>query len=191
MLPPSLNDYSQNASDSSVLHDIEGIARWCVGADEESTRIITPTLLHKTQIAAFVAHKVGKFPLAKYHGKVTEKGFQITIGHLWFHNPWKPVLVGLIEENADGCVIEVHLDISPFTKLFAGVWLICSVCFSINIIASAWPSLGSANFMACFFPVMGISLARFSKLIGSADEEKLCVLLENIQKHAVGILPAE
>jgi hypothetical protein len=192
MLPPSLNHNCQNDSDSSALRSIAGIARWCVGAHEESTRIITSASLNKTQIATILALKVSNFPLASYHGKVTEKGFQIAIGHLWFHNPWGPVLTGQIEENSDGCVIKARFDISPLTKSFTGLWLVGSICFAIPLlIRSASPTWGSVDFEACFLPVMGICLARFGKFIGEADEEKLCAFLESIQKSAVGILPAE
>ncbi len=104
------------------------------------------------------------------------------VGHMWFHNSWQPILYGTIQEEADGSVISTHFDISPFVKVFTAVWLFAAIAIAVTM---------HRQLLVCVFPIFGVLLSRFGRLLGKNDEAKLLELMDGIKKLSIGIKPID
>ncbi|MBS2007628.1 MAG: hypothetical protein JST01_11340 [Cyanobacteria bacterium SZAS TMP-1] len=175
-------------------------ALWCIGAYDSANRWTLESRLSSAEIEATLLPLVNSNIFGKYQGRVSRSGFEISIFHWWVHNSWWPILYGKVEEipgfdgRSGGCKITTYLQVRPITLWFMATFMVFAVFIAITSLWQNFAVEHRTTLAVCFplfFPIYGIGLARFCRLMSKADEPKLMEIVERLKRLDLGIQPPD
>ena len=110
-----------------------------------------------------------------FSGWVKQDGFRISL-KVSRPNNFLTLVKGRIEPTSSGCLIFIHYQLFPTTKLFVNFWLLLTCLFSIAVgfqYSSFWYALGGLAIAICIYL---ITWSNFNLQLNIARAELLKVL---------------
>jgi len=165
----------------NVCSKVGAAALWCIGASANPPRQLIAVSVPRAQLVGFLKQKVKRL-FGTYRGRIGEARFTVGVQHIWLNNPWFPLLHGRIEEDAEGCAVDVYFDVPKYIKVFFAVWLFVAIGFAAVGVELAIVHARTIGYSFAGLPLYGVLLARLGRHIGKGDQLKLEQLLDEMRQ---------
>lgn len=119
-------------------------------------------------------------------GWVRGDRFRFTIRFPMFNNSFEPFFQGVIEPAPTGSRIRGRLGMHPLVLVFILVWIVFATALSLPAAISgfanpgAWQPSAPSSLATILFPVFGVALWVFGRLIASLRERRLIRRLDEL-----------